>query len=226
MLAFYPRFIRTFDDLPGHISLLIHAWNGCNMRCYGCHNYDELIAKKPNGHLTSRQVIDRLDGCNEMFDAVLFSGGEFLMNDVGDIEPFLRQVRRIFKGKIIVFTNGTFPRKLQHILALDLADGIHIDMKLPFHCLDPEGDREVFEAIIGMMPTKRLCQDILESVETVIRHNSRVSQVRTVRYPLLSDEYFDRISEYVNGLKTKYSSQIPYRINPFHPTQESVQGSR
>lgn len=219
MLAFYPRFIRTFDDLPGHVSLLIHAWNGCNMRCYGCHNYDELIAKKPDGHLTPEQVINRLDGCGEIFDAVLFSGGEFMMNEVLETEDFLRRVRSIFAGKIIIFTNGTFPRKLQRMIANDLVDGVHIDMKLPFHCLDPEYDRDVFEAIIGVVPSKRFCQDILESVETVIRHNSNVSQVRTVRYPLLSDEYFDQILAYVNGLQTKYDSVVPYFLNPYHPPQ-------
>ncbi|WP_314001630.1 radical SAM protein [uncultured Paenibacillus sp.] len=219
MLAFYPRFIRTFDDLPGHVSLLIHAWNGCNMRCYGCHNHDELIAKKPDGHLTAEQVIERLGECNDMFDAVLFSGGEFMMNEASEISHFLNRVRKIFKGKIIVFTNGTFPRKLQRMLADNLVDGVHIDMKLPYHCLDPEDDRELFEAIIGTVPTKRCCRDILESVETVIRHNSRLSQVRTVRYPLLSDEYFERIQEYVNGLKTKYDSVVPYFLNPFHPPQ-------
>ncbi|TVX95956.1 hypothetical protein [Cohnella terricola] len=77
MLAFYPRFIRTFDDLPGQLSLLIHAWNGCNMRCYGCHNADELIAKPPKDHLSGAQVVERLSGYDAMFDAVLFSGGEF-----------------------------------------------------------------------------------------------------------------------------------------------------
>lgn len=219
MLIFHPRFIRTFDDLPGHLSLLIHAWNGCNMRCYGCHNDAELIAKKPDGHLTTEQVLDRLIGCDRMFDAVLFSGGEFLVNEGSEMELFLKKVRAIFNGKIIIFTNGTFPRKMQNMLANDLIDGVHIDMKLPFHCMDPRDDPEVFEAIIGVVPSKRFCLDILESVEIVIRHNSRLSQVRTVRYPLLGDEYFEQILAYVNDLKTKYNSNVPYCLNPYHPPQ-------
>ncbi|NEW05896.1 radical SAM protein [Paenibacillus sp. SYP-B3998] len=215
MLFFYPQFIRTFVDLPGHLSLLIHAWNGCNMRCYGCHNYDELIAKKPKGHLTSDQTIRRIEACSDMFDAVIFSGGEFLINEAIAIEDFLRHVRRIFRGKIIIFTNGSFPRKLQRILANNWVDGVHIDLKLPLHCLDPEDNPDLFEAIIGTVPSKRFCQDILDSVEIVIRHNSSLSQVRTVRYPLLSNEYFERIQEYVNELIRKHSSNVPYYINPF-----------
>jgi pyruvate-formate lyase-activating enzyme len=221
MLTFYPRFIRTFDDLPRHISLLIHSWNGCNLRCHGCHNYNELIAKKPDSYLTAEQVIDRLDGCSEIFDAVIFSGGEFLINELSAIEHFLKQVRRVFNGKTIIFTNGTFPRKMQRLMDNQLVDGVHIDMKLPFHCLNPEDDREVFQAILGLVPSLRICQDILESVEIVIRHNSSLSQVRTVKYPLLSDEYFDQIQIYMKGLIEKHDSAVPYSLNPYHPPQIS-----
>ena len=73
MLAFYPRFIRTFDDLLDHVSLLVHSWKRCYMRCNGCHNFQELIA-------------------------------EFL-NESSEIEHF----RMVFKGKVIVLTNGTSP---------------------------------------------------------------------------------------------------------------------
>lgn len=220
MLAFYPHFIRTFDDLPGYVSLLIHAWNGCNMRCFGCHNYDELIATKPNGHLNAEHVLDRLDGCADLFDAVLFSGGEFLISSASEIERFLEQVRSVFKGKIIIYTNGTYPRKLQRLFARHLVDGVHIDMKLPIHRLDPEVDRDVFEAILGIVPSKRFCRDILQSVEIVIRHNSSLSQVRTVKYPLLSDEYFEHIRAYVTDLKSKYESVVPYFLNPFYSPQK------
>lgn len=220
MLAFYPDFIRTFDDLPGHVSLLIHSWNGCNMRCYGCHNYEELVASKPDSWaLTGEQVIDRLKGSHSLFDAVLFSGGEILINKVPETVRFLQQVREIFAGKIVVFTNGTFPRKLQRLLTDQLVDGVHIDMKLPFHCLDPVYDRKVYEAVIGIVPSKKYCQNILESVEMVIHHNSKLSQVRTVRYPLLSEEYFEQIQMYVDSLKSKYNSEVPYFLNPYYSPQ-------
>lgn len=217
MLTFYPRFIRTFDDLPGHVSLLVHSWNGCNMRCFGCHNYDELIAAKPDDRrLTAAQVIGRLAAGGDLFDAVLLSGGEFLLNDIAGIERFLQRVREVFQGKVVVFTNGTFPRKLRLLLDSGLIDGVHIDMKLPFHCLDPELDRDVYEAIIGTVPSRRYCEDILESVELVIRHNSGVSQVRTVRYPVLSDEYFEQIRQYVENLKSRHHSRVPYDLNPYY----------
>lgn len=220
MLAFYPRFIRTFEDLPGYTSLLIHAWNGCNMRCHGCHNYEELIAAGSDGsHLDAEQAVRRLADCGGLFDAVLLSGGEFLMNGLAGIERFLAQVRQVFQGKIVVFTNGTYPHKLQRLLDSGLIDGAHIDMKLPYHLLDPAIDREVYEAVIGAAPSARFVQDMLEAVETVIRHNSPVSQVRTVRYPLLSDEYFEQIRLFVEALKIRHNSGVPYFLNPYHPPQ-------
>lgn len=217
MLAFYPRFTRTLDDLPGHISLLVHAWNGCNLRCYGCHNYDELIAARPTGHLNAAQVIHRLKGADQLFDALLLSGGEFLINEYDEIEAFLTGVRTVYEGKIVILTNGTYPRKLQRLLAAKLIDGAHVDMKLPFHLMDAAEDREIYQAVLGVAPSARLGEDVLESVAAVIRHNSELSQVRTVRYPLLSDEYFEFVRQYVEALKEKHSSDVPYFLNPYYP---------
>ncbi len=220
MLAFYPGFIRTFDDLPGRVSLLIHSWNGCNMRCFGCHNYDELIATKPDARrLTATQAVERIHANAGLFDALLVSGGELLMNNASDLSDFFRRVRDAFEGAVIVYTNGTYPRKLQMLLDWRLIDGVHIDMKLPYHLLDPDEDSDVYETIIGTVPSQSLCRNMLESVEAVIRHNGANSQVRTVRYPQLSDEYFERIRAYVNGLNAKHGSRVPYFLNPYHPPQ-------
>ncbi len=220
MLAFYPRFIRTFDDLPDRVSLLVHSWNGCNMRCFGCHNYDDLIAAKPDeSRLTADQTVERIRANAGLFDGLLVSGGEFLMNNASEIADFLRRVRGAFDGAVIVYTNGTCPRKLRMLLDLRLVDGVHIDMKLPYHLLDPVEDSDVYEAIIGTVPSRRMCRDMLESVEAVIRHNGEASQVRTVRYPLLSDEYFEGIRAYVNEMNAKHCSRVPYFLNPYYPPQ-------
>lgn len=136
------------------------------------------------------------------------------------MEQFLSGLRSVFRGNIIVFTNGAYPQKLRRLLHAHLIDGVHMDMKLPFHCLDPEEDREVIEAIIGIAPSKRLCRDIVDSLDVVIRHNSPFSQVRTVRYPQLCEQYFEGIKQYVNLLNHKYNSTVPYFLNPyFQPEQ-------
>ncbi|MFB9275151.1 radical SAM protein [Cohnella cellulosilytica] len=220
MLAFYPGFVRTFDDLPGRVSLLIHSWNGCNMRCFGCHNYDDLIAAKPDAsRLTAEQAVERIRASAGLFDALLVSGGEFLVNRASDIVDFLRSVRGAFDGAVIVYTNGTYPGKLRMLLDRGLVDGVHIDMKLPYHLLDPGEDSDVYETIIGTVPSRRTRRDMLAAVEAVIRHNGETSQVRTVRYPQLSDEYFERIRAYVDELNAKHGSRVPYFLNPYYPPQ-------
>ncbi|PZD96054.1 radical SAM protein [Paenibacillus sambharensis] len=216
MLLFYPQFTRTFHDLPGHTSLLIHAWNGCNMRCFGCHNYDELIAGKPVNPLTPHNVAERLKSADQLMDAVLFSGGEFLINPLEDIEQFLRAVRDVFRGVIVLLTNGSYPRKLERLLADGLADGVHIDMKLPYHCLDPAEDSAIYQAVIGTVPSVRFRDDMLQSIELVIRHNSPYSRIRTVQYPILSPEFFEHIREYVVSLNARHHSSVPYDLNPYH----------
>lgn len=217
MLAFHPRFVRTFDDLPGRLSLLIHAWNGCNMRCLGCHNHEELIAARADAsHLNAEQTLVRIAAANTLFDAVLLSGGEFLIGAMAEIEPFLEQVRGVFDGCVVIYSNGTYPGKLERLLARGLVDGVHLDVKLPYHLLDPSAESDLYEAILGTVPSERMRRSLLASIELVIAHDSPVSRVRTVRYPLLSDEYFETIASLVLDLKHKHRSSVPYDLNPYY----------
>lgn len=216
MLTFYPRLIRSFTDLPGHTSLMIHSLNGCHLRCFGCHNYDALIQSPPDHFLSEEEVLQRIAQNGFLFDAVIISGGEFLMGNLSQIMAFLQRLKKGFNGKIIVNTNGAFPQKVRTLLEQHLVDGIHIDMKLPYHCLDVLEDREVYKAVLGVVPTRSLIGSMLTSIEEVIRHNSPDSQVRTVRYPILSDEYFTEIQNYVQSLKEKYDSDVPYHLNPYY----------
>lgn len=217
MLAFHPRFVRTFDDLPGYLGLLIHAWNGCNMRCLGCHNHKELIATQADAsHLNAEQTIIRIAAANTLFDAVLLSGGEFLIGAFAEIEAFLEQVRVVFDGCIIIYSNGTFPDKLERLLSGNLIDGVHLDVKLPYHLLDPGTEADLYEAILGIVPSSRIRRRLLASLELVIAHDSPLSRLRTVRYPLLSDEYFETIAELILDLKRKHHSNVPYDLNPYY----------
>jgi len=191
------------------------------MRCFGCLNERELIAARPDGRqLNAGQTLARIQSGGDLFDAVLLSGGEFLLGRTADIQRFLERIRSVFDGKVVVYTNGTFPRKLRLLLEKRLLDGVHVDMKLPYHCLDPEEDPRIYEAILGIVPSRRRCGEMLESVELVVRHNSPLSQVRTVRYPQLDDGSIGRIRSYVNELNRKHGSNVPYRLNPFYPPHE------
>ncbi|WP_018934167.1 4Fe-4S cluster-binding domain-containing protein [Gracilibacillus lacisalsi] len=214
-MKFYNRFIRTFLDLPDHTTLLVHSLSGCLLHCYGCHNYDEIVANTPKNYKTKEDLYAYLERNGFLFDAVMFSGGEFLIDKIADITDLLKKVRSIFKGKIIVTTCGIYHTKLKRLIAEGLVDGIHIDMKLPYHVLDPKEDQHIFQDVMGIQPNHQLIENLLASIDTVIQHNSPLDQVRTVKYPILADIFFEEIRDYVEKRKSYFQSDVPYYLNPF-----------
>src|SRR5699024_1317956 len=127
-MKLYNNFIRTFTDLPNHTTLLIHSLSGCPLQCFGCHNYDEIIANTPKEYKTTDDLYDYLRKSGFLFDAIMFSGGEFLINPMDKVCDLLRHVRDLFAGKIIVTTSGIYYQKLRVLYDENLVDGIHIDM--------------------------------------------------------------------------------------------------
>jgi len=217
-MKLYNNFIRTFTDLPNHTTLLIHSLSGCPLHCFGCHNYDEIIANTPKEYKTTDDLYDYLKKSGFLFDAVMFSGGEFLINPLNEVRDLLQRVRELFDGKIIVTTSGIYLQKLQALYGENLVDGIHIDMKLPYHVLDVKEDAQIYKDIMGITPSKKLVDQLIASVDAVIEHNSILDQVRTVKYPLLDEAFFTEIRYFVEERKAYHGSIVPYFLNEFvHP---------
>lgn len=213
-MRFYKNFIRSFRDLPNYHSLLIHSLAGCNFKCIGCHNYKELIENKDNqDYFEESDILAQLKLNGYLFDSIIFSGGEFLLEDLDSISQLLGDIRKIFDGIIIINTNGAFPNKIAHLLNEQLVDGFHIDMKLPYHLLVVEEDKDIYQTILGIIPTQDFIEKLLLSIKFTIKNNSPYSQVRTVKYPMLSQEYFTEIEKYISKLRRKYNSNVPYRLN-------------
>jgi pyruvate-formate lyase-activating enzyme len=214
-MKLYNNFIRTFTDLPNHTTLLIHSLSGCPLHCFGCHNYDEIIANTPKEYKTTDDLYDYLKKSGFLFDAVMFSGGEFLINPLNEVRDLLQRVRELFDGKIIVTTSGIYLQKLQALYGENLVDGIHIDMKLPYHVLDVKEDAQIYKDIMGITPSKKLVDQLIASVDAVIEHNSILDQVRTVQYPLLDEVFFTEIRHFVEERKAYHGSIVPYFLNEF-----------
>ncbi|MFC3899850.1 4Fe-4S cluster-binding domain-containing protein [Aliicoccus persicus] len=189
--------------------------SGCPLKCFGCHNYDEIIANTPKEYKTHEDLYDYLERSGFLFDAVMFSGGEFLINPMDDVRELLLQVRKRFEGVIIVTTSGIYYDKLQTLYDEQLVDGIHIDMKLPYHMLDIKEDAQIYKDIMGITPNEKIVEQLLNSVDAVIAHNSVLDQVRTVLYPLLDDAFFEEIQKYVEAQKLYFDSAVPYFLNNF-----------
>lgn len=215
MMKFYEKFIRTFHDVPDHTTLLVHSLSGCPLHCFGCHNYDDIVANTPKEYKTVEDLSNYIENSGFLFDAMMFSGGEFLIDDIHKICDILQQIRHEFHGKIIVTTSGMYPNKIQKLYENRLVDGIHIDMKLPYHALDVQTDRAIFQDIMGIKPSKRMVENLLTSIDTVIAHNAAVDQVRTVKYPILDEAFFTEIQAYIDARKAHFNSNVSYFLNDF-----------
>ncbi len=83
-------------------------------------------------------------------------------------------------------------------------------MKLPYHLLNVEEDKQIFFDIMGIHPSQKIVNSLLTSIDTVIKHNSLLDQVRTVKYPILAEEFFEEIKKYIDNRKAYYQSKVPY----------------
>ena len=182
---------------------------GCNLKCYGCFNYEALIAN-PIDTCDDEYIIDSIKRNGFMFDSIIFSGGEFLVNRICDIERVLNRTRDIFSGVIIVNTNGTFPEKVKHLIDLGAVDGIHLDIKLP---IDVNSEYDIKEDVIGFKNVD--LKLVYETADIIAKRNSPLSRFRTVKYPILSDEYFDLIKLSVAKINEKNKSNIEWSVNDF-----------
>lgn len=207
-VKFYNNFIRTFTNLPNHTTLLIHSLSGCPLKCFGCHNYDEIIANIPKDYKTTEDLYEYLRLSGFLFDAIMFSGGEFLINPMKEVRALLLEVRARFDGTIIVTTSGMYFDKVRALYEEKLVDGIHIDMKLPYHKFDVVEVADIYQDIMGIKPSAKVVDNLLGSIDAVIAHNSALDQVRTVRYPLLDDAFFEEIKEFVDIRKEFHNSEV------------------
>jgi pyruvate-formate lyase-activating enzyme len=201
-MKFLNKFIKTSVDFEGYNSLLIHSLVGCNFKCYQCHNYEELVSKKHTNFYTEKDIVSKLKLNGFMFDAIILSGGEFLINDIEVIKSFLFDIKKVFNGKIIINTNGSFPEKISLLIIMDLVDGFHMDIK--FNIWD-ENDKYKIKVINSNIDNNKL----IKSFEIISKYNKGFSEFRTIEYPFIESDYFLKI-------KNKCESEkIKWKLNKF-----------
>jgi len=148
MMLFSKNIIRSFVDLPNHTSLIINTI-GCNLHCYKCFNYKALVSDVNETETCDKMyILSQVKQNGYLSDAIILSGGEFLLNKSSDIAVFLEDLKAYYDGLIIVNTNGCFPEKMRKIR--HLIDGFHTDMKLPYQYIDSEGDAEIIKLTLGV----------------------------------------------------------------------------
>jgi pyruvate formate lyase activating enzyme len=170
-------------DFPGHISSTVFL-GGCTFRCPYCHNADLVLRPETIPGLAADYFLSYLDGPKGWLEAVCFTGGEPLLHE--DLEELVRVVRE--RGLLVkIDTNGSFPDRLEALLALGLVDRVAMDVKAPL-----ERYREVTRSNVDLERIVR-CADLLR--ESGVKHTFRT----TVVPGLVGKDDVIKIGEWLNG---------------------------
>jgi pyruvate formate lyase activating enzyme len=112
-------------DYPGKLSAVVFC-QGCPLRCRYCHNKDFLDADLP-GQISFEELKTFLDTRKDKLEAVVFSGGEPLLQD--DLYEAIMTVKNM--GFLIgLHTAGSYPERLTAVL--ELVDWVGFDIKTSF----------------------------------------------------------------------------------------------
>ncbi|HAV19631.1 MAG TPA: radical SAM protein [Firmicutes bacterium] len=219
MIKYYNKIILSLSEITDHPVLLIHGLTGCAFHCFQCFNYDELIANTPESHQTIGDVLTTIRQQEQLFDYIVFSGGEFLRASLDDLRHDLVAVRTISNKPIIIYTTGIELSKMKALHQEGLVDGFHVDMKLPYHLLN-EDDADLIELTMGITITNlSLFDKLLDALEFTIAYDKGFSRIRSVRYPFLSESAFSENRTYIHQLNHRYGKNVPYDVNPFIYTE-------
>lgn len=173
-------------DFPGHISSTVFL-GGCNFRCPFCHNADLVLRPETIETLPVDFFLSYLDGRKGWLEGVCLSGGEPLLS--GDIEVLARVVKD--RGLLVkIDTNGSFPDRLEKLIAAGLVDYAALDVKAP-----PEKYVSTVRAVVDPA-------DIARSA-AVLRSSGLPTVFRTTFVPgLLGREDMLRIGKWLGGAGT------------------------
>ncbi len=179
-------------DFPGHISSTVFL-GGCTFRCPYCHNSQLVLEPETIQSMAADWFLSYLDSRKGWLEAICFTGGEPLLHE--DLEDLIRVVRE--RGLLVKLdTNGSFPDRLEALLALGLVDWVALDIKAPL-----ERYREVTRSTVDPEKIVRSA-DLLRS--SGIRHHFRT----TVVPGLVGKEDVVRIGEWLNGAARYFIQQF------------------
>ena len=170
-------------DFPGHISSTVF-FGGCTFRCPYCHNSQLVLEPETIQSMAADYFLSYLDGRKGWLEAVCLTGGEPLLHE--DLEEIIRVVRE--RGLLVKLdTNGSFPDRLEALLALGLLDRVAMDVKAPL-----ERYREVTRSAIDL-------EKIVRSID-LVRSSGIPYVFRTTVVPgFVSLDDVVQIGEWLDG---------------------------
>ena len=115
----------TLLDFPGKVACTVFTAS-CNFRCPFCHNASLVLPEQARGSIPEEEIFSFLEKRRGMLDGVTVTGGEPLLHR--ELPSFLERVRAM--GYLIKLdTNGSFPERLETLVAAGLVDRVAMDIK-------------------------------------------------------------------------------------------------
>lgn len=212
-------FVMTHVDIKGESSLLINVDSGCNLHCYKCYNYEDLVEKKEQQNWVEPEKLYRfLERDHHMYDNLIISGGEPTLLGHG-LLVFCNYIREHFPISIALNTNGTNPDIIKELIELELIDKIYMDLKLPIFNFNFNYYKNQCETILGVTFNEELFRKI-ERCLHILYQSSIYFELRTVRYPFLKPNVLRKYTETVKQFNELYGKEIVHQFNDFYCPKE------
>ena len=115
----------TLLDYPEQVACTVFTC-GCNFRCPFCHNPVLVTGRDEDMQYSFGEILEFLEDRTGRLDGVCVTGGEPLMHR--DTVLFV-QAAKALGYKVKLDTNGSYPERLQELLADDAVDFVAMDIK-------------------------------------------------------------------------------------------------
>lgn len=178
----------TLLDFPGKVACTVFT-GGCNFRCPFCHNASLVISPDFSDIISEDEFFSFLKKRSSILDGVCVSGGEPLLQK--DIEAFLQKIKDLGLA-VKLDTNGSFPDRLNSILAHGLVDYVAMDIK---------NSKEKYSLICGTdVDTSKISESISILINGSIPYEFRSTIVKEFHTP----QDIENMASWIAGAKHYY----------------------
>jgi pyruvate formate lyase activating enzyme len=181
----------TLLDFPGTVACTVFTV-GCNLRCPFCHNPALVFNPLEDMRISEEEFFAFLKKRQGILDGVAITGGEPLLH--ADIGEFIAKIKAM-GYKVKLDTNGTYPDRLEKILAEGNVDYVAMDLKNTFEKYAKTVGIEGFDVSL-----------IRRSIELIQKSGVAYEFRTTVVSPLHEAGDFETIAKQVEGTE-KYFLQ-------------------
>ena len=190
----------SFVDFPGKIAAVVFT-QGCNFKCFYCHNGGLINCEACAQAIRPSQVIKYLHERRGLVDAVVLSGGEPTLQP--GLAHFIAKLKAM-DYEVKLDTNGTRPAILASLINGGLLDYVAMDIKAP---------TDKYESVCGVavdLGTVNASADLLLSGHVDY-------EFRTTVVPQFDQTDILAISELIRGARSYVLQQCrrPDSIVPF-----------